>query len=169
MKKIIILFLMLGLWTGAYSQTAVNQPYKENQDIRSDVKMAVARAKAENKHVLIQWGGNWCPWCIRFHNMVTGDFRLDSIMKKDYVYILATVPKEKEKRDFNLYKEFGYPVRFGFPVFVVLDENGKQLHIQDSGLLEYGKVPGYDTAKVETFLKMWNVKAVDPATYAKKK
>jgi hypothetical protein len=101
--------------------------------------------------------------------MVTGQAKLDSIMKKDYVYMLANVPKEKEKRDFALYKEFGYPVRFGFPVFVVLDGDGKQLHIQDSGLLEYAKSPGYDTTKVENFLEMWNVRALDPATYAKKK
>jgi hypothetical protein len=67
-----------------------------------------------------------------------------------------------------LYGQYGYPNRFGFPVFVVLDGNGKQIHIQDSGLLEYAKAPGYDTTKVVTFLKMWNVKAVDPATYAGK-
>ena len=159
---------MVSFITG-FAQRPSDQPYNVNQDIRADVKKAIAKAKAENKHVLIQWGGNWCPWCIRFHNMVTGQPKLDSIMKKDYVYMLANVPKEKEKRDFALYKEFGYPVRFGFPVFVVLDADGKQLHIQDSGLLEYAKSPGYDTTKVENFLEMWNVRAIDPATYARKK
>ncbi len=169
MKKIIILFFVLGSFLCGFAQKPADQPYNPNQDIRTDVKKAVAKAKAESKHVLIQWGGNWCPWCIRFHNLVGTEPRLDSIMKKDYVYILANVPKEKDKRDFQLYKDFGYPVRFGFPVFVVLDGNGKQLHIQDSGLLEYGKTPGYDTAKVENFLRMWNVKALDPATYEKMK
>jgi thioredoxin-related protein len=169
MKKTVLLLFIIGSFLSGFAQKPSDQPYNQNQDIRSDLKKAVARAKAENKHVLIQWGGNWCPWCIRFHNLVNSELRLDSIMKKDYVYMLANVPKEKEKRDFALYKEFGYPVRFGFPVFVILDGNGKQLHIQDSGLLEYGKTPGYDTAKVENFLRMWNVKAVDPATYEKKK
>jgi thioredoxin-related protein len=168
MKKIIVLFFLLGSIVYGYGQNA-DQPYNTNQDIRADVKKAIAKAKAEHKHVLIQWGGNWCPWCIKFHNLVSKQPRLDSIMKKDYVYMLASVPKEKEKRDFDLYKEFGYPVRFGFPVFVILDGDGKQLHIQDSGLLEYAKSPGYDTAKVENFLKMWNVRALDPATYARKK
>jgi thioredoxin-related protein len=167
MKTTIISLFLLLFSILVFSQDQV-QPYNPNQDIRVDVKTAVAKAKAENKHVLIQWGGNWCPWCIRFHNLVTSEPRIDSIMKKDYVYILASVPKEKGKRDFNLYKEFGYPVRFGFPVFVVLDGNGKQLIIQDSGLLEYAKAPGYDTTKVFTFLKMWNVKAVDPASYPAK-
>jgi len=168
MKKIIIILFFLGSLISGYSQNSSTQPYKTNQDIRADVKIAIAKAKAEHKHVLIQWGGNWCPWCIRFHNLVTSEHRIDSIMNKDYVYMLASVPKEKDKRDYNLYKEFGYPVRFGFPVFVVLDGNGKQLVIQDSGLLEYAKAPGYDTTKVLTFLKMWNFKAVDPASYPAK-
>ena len=169
MKKVIILLFVMGSVIYGYGQNTSSQPYNQNQDIRADVKKAIVKAKAENKHVLIQWGGNWCPWCIRFHNMVGNEPHLDSIMKKDYVYILANVPKEKEKRDFALYREYGYPNRFGFPVFVILDGNGKQLHIQDSGLLEYGKAPGYDTANVMNFLKMWNVRALDPATYAKTK
>ena len=155
---------MLFSYVAVFSQTPKG-PYNVNQDIRADLKKAVTQAKAQNKHVLIQWGGNWCPWCIRFHNLVAGDRRIDSIMKKDYVYLLANVPKEKEKRDYALYGEFGYPNRFGFPVFVILDGNGKQLHIQDSGLLEYGKVPGYDTTKVFEFLRQWNVKALDPRSY----
>ena len=94
---------------------------------------------------------------------------LDSLIKADYIYILANVPREKEKRDYDLFRELNYPNRFGYPVFVVLDQNGKELHIQDSGLLEHPdpKVKGYDTTKVVTFLRQWNVKALDPETYSK--
>jgi thioredoxin-related protein len=144
------------------------KPYNENSDARADLKKALAQAKKENKHVLIQFGGNWCPWCIRFHNMAFGAKAIDSIMKADYIYMLLNVPQDKKKRDFALFKEFGYPNRFGYPVFVVLNGSGKQLHIQDSGILEHCQVKGYDTAKVVTFLKMWTPKAVDPATYQNK-
>jgi thioredoxin-related protein len=168
MKSTLIFLCFLMSVITVSAQSKPDQPYNENADIRADVKAAVIKAKKENKNVLIQWGGNWCPWCIRFHKLVLGEKRIDSIMKKDYVYILANVPKEKNKRDFALYGEYGYPNRFGFPVFVILDGNGKQLHIQDSEYLEYGKTPGYDTTKVFTFLKMWNVKALDPASYTVK-
>ncbi len=57
----------------------------------------------------------------------------------------------------------GYPQRFGFPVFVVLDENGKILHIQNSAYLEEGK--GYDKKKVLQFINGWTPKAIDPITY----
>jgi thioredoxin-related protein len=168
-KPIIILVLFTvhcSLYT-ASGQTPV-KPYNENQDIRADLKKATALAKKENKHVLVQFGGNWCPWCIRFHQMAHGTTLIDSLIKADYIYTLANVSQDKKKRDYQLFQEYGYPNRFGYPVFVILNGDGKVLHIQDSGILEHCEVKGYDTAKVVTFLKMWNVKAVDPATYLMK-
>ena len=47
--------------------------------------------------------------------------------------------------------------RFGFPVMVVLDENGKVIHIQDSSFLEEGK--GYNKEKVIRFFKNWTPQA----------
>ena len=110
---------------------------------------------------------------MRFHAMVTGYPRLDSLMKANYVYILVNVPgsKDKDKRDMSLFAEYQYPNRFGFPVFVILDQQGKRLNTVDSDGFEYPNpnVKGYDTLKVERFLKMWSVKALDPQTYVKKK
>jgi len=146
------------------------QPYYPNQDSRADLKKALDLAKSENKHVLIQFGGNWCPWCIRFHALVNGTPKLDSLMRENYIYLLLNVPKEKEKRDYTLFKEFDYPNRFGYPVFVILDKNGKRLNTQDSDAFEHPdpNVKGYDTTKVTRFLQMWTVKALDPSTYSQK-
>jgi thioredoxin-related protein len=166
MKKTLfsILFLLFSILSFAQEKP---QPYNDKADARSDIKKSVDLAKKENKHVLVQFGGNWCPWCIRFHAMVNNVSFLDSLIKADYIYLLANVPREKEKRDYDLFRELNYPNRFGYPVFVVLDQNGKELHIQDSGILENcdPNVKGYDTTKVVTFLKMWNVRALSPETY----
>jgi len=160
-----ILFSMLQ----CAAQTTV-KPYNENQDPKADLKKALDLAKKENKHVLIQFGGNWCPWCLRFHALVKGTTKVDSLMNANYIYLLINVPKEKDKRDYSLFKEFEYPNRFGYPVFVILDKDGKKLHTQDSDAFEYPNpnVKGYDTLKVVRFLTMWNPKALDPATYQKK-
>ena len=56
-------------------------------------------------------------------------------------------------------KRLGNPQRFGFPVFVELDENGKVLHVQDSSFLEEGQ--GYNKDKVLRFLNNWTPKAVN--------
>jgi hypothetical protein len=108
---------------------------------------------------------------MKFHALVTGYPKLDSLMKADYVYLLINVPKEKDKRDFALFQQLEYPNRFGYPVFLIFDGTGKRINTVDSDGFEYPntKVPGYDTAKVERFLKLWTVKALDPKTYAVKK
>jgi len=167
MKK----FFMMGfivLFTMTVLGQEASKPYNPNADAKADVKKAVELAKKENKHVLIQIGGNWCPWCLRFHAMAKGAPQLDSIIQKDYVYMLLNYSKENKNLD--MMEQFQYPNRFGFPVFVILDGNGKELHIQDSGLLEHrdSKVKGYDTTKVFTFLKEWNVMALDPKNYQQK-
>jgi hypothetical protein len=55
-------------------------------------------------------------------------------------------------------KRLGNPGRFGYPVIVVLDGDGKVMHIQDSSFLEEGK--GYNKDKVVRFFKCWTPGAV---------
>jgi thioredoxin-related protein len=169
MKHTILIILFLFVTGVSFSQDRT-QPYNENQNLRADLEKAIAQAQKENKHIMVQLGGNWCPWCIRFHALVKGTPKINSLMKDNYVYLLLNVPREKGKRDNSIFKEFEYPNRFGFPVFVILDKNGKRLNTQDSDAFESPNpdIAGYDTAKVVRFLSMWTVKAVDPATYLKK-
>jgi thioredoxin-related protein len=157
--------ILLLVCSSGYGQ----QPYNPSADVRSDIKSATLRAKQENKHVLVQFGGNWCPWCLRFHALATTESLIDSLLRADYIYVLANVPKEKNQRDWTLFREYDYPNRFGFPVFVILDGEGRKLNIQDSGLLEHCSGKGYDTTKVVNFLKMWTFRALDPDTYQPKK
>ncbi|MEZ5011563.1 MAG: hypothetical protein R2744_08225 [Bacteroidales bacterium] len=46
------------------------------------------------------------------------------------------------------------PGRFGYPVFIILDQQGKRIHTQNSAYLEEGK--GYNSKKVVEFLKGWS-------------
>jgi len=169
-NPILFVFLLIAhcslLIVSVHAQEPV-KPYREDQDLRADLKQAVSAAAREGRHVLVQFGGNWCPWCLRFHQLARNEPTIDSLLKADYVYMMGTVPQDKKKRDYALFAEYGYPNRFGYPVFVVLNGQGKVLHIQDSGILEHCREKGYDTSKVVNFLKMWNPRAVDPATYQK--
>ncbi len=169
MKRIILSFLFL-LATGiAVAQTG-EQPYNPDQNVRADLKNAIEQAKRENKQILIQFGGNWCPWCLRFHALVKGVPRVDSLMRENYIYLLLNVPREKEKRDMTLFRDFDFPNRFGYPVFVILNQEGNQIHTQDSDAFEYQskEVKGYDTTKVIRFLSLWTTRALDPESYQKK-
>ncbi len=158
-----IFFLLSSFFVFSQDQA---KPYNINADAKADLQKAIATAKAQHKHVLVQVGGNWCSWCLRFHAIAVGPTKVDSLLRADYVYLLINYSKENKNMD--VMKELEYPNRFGFPVFVVLDGKGKRLHTQDSGLLEHATVKGYDTTKVVTFLKQWNVKALDPLSYVVK-
>ena len=158
MKKI-SLIIVIFLFTGSFllAQTEDVHIYNPDADARADIAAAVKQAKAENKHVLLQIGGNWCPWCIKLHGLETSDLQIDSLLKADYVIVFVNVPKEKEKRNPDLMASLGNPQRFGFPVLVVLNKEGERIHTQDSWYLEQDK--SYDREKLMHFLKMWNVAA----------
>jgi uncharacterized protein YyaL (SSP411 family) len=159
MKKITLIFCTLLLTSSfIFSQTEAVQIYNPDADARADISAAIKQAKAENKHVLLQIGGNWCPWCVKLHGMETTDTQIDSVLKADYVRVMVNVPREKDKRDPELMASLGNPQRFGFPVLVVLNQQGERIHTQDSWYLELDK--SYDKEKLVHFLEMWNVAAV---------
>ena len=87
--------------------------------------------------------------------------QIDSLLNADYVRVMVNIPREKDKRDYELLATLENPQRFGFPVLVVLNQEGKRIHTQDSWYLEQDK--DYDREKVEQFFKMWTVKAVNPS------
>jgi uncharacterized protein YyaL (SSP411 family) len=140
-----------------FAQTETVQIYNPDANAREDIAAAVKQAKAENKNVLLQIGGNWCPWCMKLHAYEAADTKIDSLLKADYVRVMVNIPREKEKRDYELLKSLGNPQRFGFPVLVVLNREGERIHTQDSWYLELDK--SYDKEKLVQFLQMWNVAA----------
>jgi len=167
-------FLLIAILTismASFAQEQSSEPKKEavtiynpNANARADIDAAVLRAKKSQKHVFIQVGGNWCSWCIAFHHMVDNTPELKTYLNDHYEIVLVNYSKENENQ--AVMASLGYPGRFGYPVFVILDGKGKLLHTENSAYLEEGK--GHSPKKVLDFLKNWTYAAVDPATYAKK-
>jgi hypothetical protein len=83
------------------------------------------------------------------------------VIEENFVSVKVNYSKENYHK--ALLAELGYPQRFGFPVFVILDKNGKVKHIQDSSLLDEGK--GYKFDKVINFFKNWSPSALSAETY----
>ena len=152
MKQNITLTLIIGLLSLSLSAQQAVKIYNPDADAKKDVASAVAKASAEGKHVFLQIGGNWCPWCVRFHKMVAENLKLDSLVKANYEVVEVNFSKENDNHE--LLATLGYPQRFGFPVFVILDGTGKVLHTQDSGYLEQDK--GYSQEKVERLFLNWS-------------
>jgi thioredoxin-related protein len=160
--KSIFLFFTLFLSFSLKAQEKITL-YNPEADAHKDLETAIQNARDQHKHLLIQVGGNWCPWCVRLHGVFESEARIDSILKVDYVFLLINYSKENKNE--AVLADLGYPQRFGFPVLLVLDQDGHRLHTQNTAYLEKDK--GYDTDKIINFLLDWNVKAVAPETYLK--
>lgn len=163
-KKIAMTWLAVLVAMAVNAQTALKKVYNEDIDPMAQISQAVSKAKTEGKFVICQVGGNWCPWCLKFADFVTNDTTASSIINESFVYIHVNYNprksqgEEKAQQAAALMKRLNNPARFGFPVFVVLDEDGNVIHIQDSSFLEEGQ--GYNHEKVARFFKGWTPKAV---------
>lgn len=153
MKKILLLCLCFTMGMMAFAQQNI---YDDKADAMKQIQSAVKTAQQSEKYVFCQVGGNWCPWCIRFADFVKTDTAINKIMQENFVYVHINWSKENKNPEAMRY--LGNPARFGFPVFVILDEKGTPIHIQNSAYLEEGK--GYNEGKVVDFLKAWTPKAV---------
>lgn len=153
MKKWLAVITMCSLFYVVEAQSAL---YDETANAMQQITAATAQAALEHKHVLCQVGGNWCPWCIRFARFVQEDTAISHIMDNNYVYIHVNYSKNNKNEQAMQY--LGNPARFGFPVLVVLNEEGKVIHIQNSAYLEEGN--SYSAVKVKECLQQWTPQAV---------
>ena len=163
-KKFVLLLLGSMMVLGVHAQTALKKVYNEDINPVEQIEQAVVKAKSEGKFVVCQVGGNWCIWCLRFADFITNDTTISKLVDDNFVYIHVNYNPRKSEGEAKaqlaktMLKRLNNPARFGFPVFVVLDESGRVLHIQDSSFLEEGE--GYDKEKVIRFFKSWTPAAV---------
>ena len=166
MKTILLSLLAVFFSLTVNAQTTLKKVYNEDLNPMTQIDEALVKAKADGKYVVCQVGGNWCPWCLRFADFVTNDTTISKVLADNFVYIHVNYnPRkaqdaEKTTQAQAMLARLNQPARFGFPVFVVLDEQGRVLHIQDSSFLEEGQ--GYSQTKVLRFFKNWTPKAVRP-------
>lgn len=138
--------------------------YDPAADAAAGIAMAVKKASAADKFVLLMAGGNWCGWCVDFDRFCKADRKIDSILDQSFILYHLNWSKENENRP--IFARYGYPQRFGFPVLLVLNGEGKLIHTQNSEYLEDGK-KSYNARKVFSFFEQWSPRAVYPATYEK--
>lgn len=97
----------------------------------SDYEAGLARAKAENKPVLLDFtGSDWCPPCIKMHEEVLGTAGFDTWATGKLVPVFLDFPRHKEIdpaiKDRNRKLSDQYAIK-GFPTYIVLGPDGKEL------------------------------------------
>jgi thioredoxin-related protein len=97
----------------------------------TDLPQALAKAKAENKKVLVDFtGSDWCPWCIKLQKEIFKQEAFGEFAQKNLVLVEIDFPRTKtqsdelKKANEALSKQYGIE---GFPTVLVFNSQGKQV------------------------------------------
>jgi thioredoxin-related protein len=163
MKLKLVLFVITVVFFVQNSQAQAVKIYNPDADAKADIAAAIKQASKEGKYVFLQIGGNWCTWCLKYHNFVNTDKEIKNYVDENFV-VLKVNYDEKNKNE-DVLTQLGFPQRFGFPVFVILNDKGERIHTQNSAYLE--KDGGYDRDRVLQFYMQWSPTALNPDSYKK--
>jgi thiol:disulfide interchange protein len=117
------------------------------------IDAAVAKAAAENKRVILDFGANWCIWCRRLHTTFETDPAVAKALHDGFIVVMIDVnTRNGVDRNKDVISKYD-PALEGIPALAVLDSTGKELTIKDSGELEEGD--HHSPAKITAFLARW--------------
>ncbi|AWM41355.1 thiol:disulfide interchange protein precursor [Gemmata obscuriglobus] len=123
--------------------------YDEKADAKALIEAALVSAKRENRRVLVQWGGNWCSWCLLLHNKFTTDRALAKTLRYEYDVVHI------DSKNTDLLKKYNVDLsNAGVPFLTVLNADGTVLVNQPTEPFETkedGK-NGHDAKKLQEFL-----------------
>lgn len=146
--------LLVLLLSGCHSSTSTQegaQFYDASIDGSVQLDEALANAREEGKNLLVQVGGDWCPWCRKITQFIQDDQQLASLVEQSYLWVHLYYGKENHNE--TAMARLGDPIGQGFPFFVVVSPEGVVLHQQETGSFERGET--YDREALLRFLQAW--------------
>jgi thiol-disulfide isomerase/thioredoxin len=121
--------------------------FDPRRDAAADIDRAVALASREGKHVLLEVGGNWCPYCKILDVFIASQPEIAQLRQKNFVFVKVNFSDENQ----NSAALSKYPLVRGFPHFFVLDGKGELLRSQRVATLVTNT--GYSPERFQAFLK----------------
>jgi len=155
------------LKSGATSTTTAAEPpkvaesskrasiYDTSKSGQELIAAALGRAQRDHKHILIEWGGNWCGWCHKLHDLFTHNEQVRAVLSSEFELVLVDSTQNSK-----LMQHYGGDDRqFSFPHLTVLDSEGHVLTNQNTEPLEQGN--GHSPEAVTDFLRKWMPQKLD--------
>ena len=99
-------------------------PFNETADAHADVALALSRAQATHKYVLLDFGGNWCPDC----RVTSGVLEMKEVQpwiaRK---FVVVPIDVGRMNKNLDIAQAYGQNIH-AVPTIVVLDATGKVLN-----------------------------------------
>jgi thiol-disulfide isomerase/thioredoxin len=150
------LAIAVALFAFAVSAEAVAADigYDARANAFTQLDMAVARAAAEDKLVLLISGGDWCIWCHYLAEFLERNSELDAALHEVFVVAKVYVGEDNRNKDFFA----RLPEAAGAPHFWILSSSGQLLESQQTVVFEDGN-KSYDRAAFAAFIARWRERA----------
>ena len=126
--------------------------YDDQRDPFKDANAALTLAKATNRNVLIEIGGNWCTWCHKMDAFLLKNPQVYQSLHSKYVLLKISVSDSNENEDFMK----ALPPVLGYPHMYVSTAGGKMLLSKDTAELQDNN--GYSSEYWLDFLQQWQLK-----------
>jgi thiol:disulfide interchange protein len=90
---------------------AADKPFDPMRNPAQDLLAAEQQAAREHKNILLDVGGNWCPWCLVLDRTLAGDAGLHEALEENYVVLHVNWSRENKNEAFlaKFPKPNGYP------------------------------------------------------------
>ena len=157
MRHALIFFLLTLLSSKiSFSQEHNIHPVKyifdPNANAKDDLSNAISTAGKVHKHVFILVGGDWSVESREFNETLNKDY-VQKALNDNYVFLKINF-SPSNKNEEVLRQQLNCPKYDGYPILIVLDEQGKNVLIKTSD--DYHAGPHtYFAPKVEKALREW--------------
>jgi thioredoxin 1 len=148
MKTISAFLLTAFLSLSAFAADA--PVYDESADAQAQVSQALARAKADNKQVMIVFGANWCGDC----KMLDGEFKKPALKTLlDANYVVVKVDVNRFNKNLDVVKPYGDVIKKGIPSIVIATPANQLVYATNGGELADARKMG-ETGVAEFFREL---------------
>ncbi len=150
---VFVVSLVMSLSVIAKPLPEYSKVYDEARDPFADATAAIALAKATQRNVLIEVGGNWCTWCKKMDAFLVKNPEIYKLLHDNYVLLKVNVSDGNRNKAFMR----GLPPVQGYPHMYISTAEGKMLLSKDTAELQDEQ--GYSTTLWREFLTQWQPKA----------
>jgi thioredoxin 1 len=147
--KLLALAATVALAAGV-ALSASREIYPQPSQAKADLAAALKTAAETHKHILLDFGGNWCGDCqvldLYFH-----DEKNLPLLQSNFVLVHVNIGHMDENVD--IARQYDVPLERGVPALAVLNEKGKLLFSQRKG--EFEAMRRMESSSVTEFLVQW--------------
>jgi thiol:disulfide interchange protein len=152
MKKIPLATALVALWALALALPANALPdiYPAPEQAQTDLAAALKQAAVQHRHVIVDFGGNWCTDCHVLDSYMH-DATNQPLIEANFVVVHVNIGHIDRNQD--IAQRYGIPLGKGVPALAVLDERGKLLYSQTGG--EFEDMRHMNAGSLTQFLQHW--------------